>query len=205
MSRRTLTRASLPAIAVAVAIAVAGYASAVPFSDGTTTFEADVNGDRVKDDGSVTRDDAAVGTLAVSIAGGGVVTRTFQGDPSAEPAVVRTRNVDGRRGAEMLVHTQHISTNETYLFFSYRKGKLTRSRAFSAYGHDDEYRFGFRCKSVESGRYVYQHFLQKATGGNWKRTVTEFKWYKGKPVSTGKETVKVMSWTKAKSSVGIFC
>ncbi len=187
-------------------MAIAGYASALPFSDGTTSFKADVNGDRVKDDGSVTLDASGIGTLNVALAGDGTVTRTFPGDPSGnEPAVVRTRNYDGRPGVEVLVHTQHISTNETYLFFSYRSSKLTRSRAFSAYGHDDEYRFGFRCKTTDSGRFVYQYFLQKIAGGKWKLTTTKFKWYKGKPVKYGKQTVKTLRWSDAKSFVGIAC
>lgn len=116
-------------------LALFGVASSAnAFTPGKSSARGDVNGDGRTDNITFRGRDFHNGTLVVKLAGGRTLKASTALITTADAGIVRVANRDGRKGAEVTVRTQHISTCNTYLVFSYRHGDLVRTGRYCKKG-----------------------------------------------------------------------
>jgi len=166
---------------LALALGLAAPASA-------ERVQIDVDGDGVVD--TVTAQ--AVGDYGVGVSvelsgsGGASSEQQFENAFVYEPWLWRVRDVDGRAGAELFVHTGHISTNETVTVLSVVDGRLVRSgRLIMNGGLGDYYAMGFRCRAVRGGPGIVAYDFARQSPGHWKRRARSYSWKDGRLVRVG--------------------
>ena len=124
-----------PALLVLTAILLAASAGAAAASDpaahvayapGKASASGDVNGDGRTDGIRFKGQQFATGKLTVKLAKGKTLSRRTGLITTSDAGIVKVANLDGRKGDEIVVRTQHISTCDTYLVYADRKGALTK-------------------------------------------------------------------------------
>lgn len=117
-------------------------------------------------------------TLKVVFGTGRAASATFGGSGVAA-TIISAVNVDGRPGAEVFVHEQHISTDETIGLYSYVNGGLHHVGVLRAFGGDQDYKFSYTCAAVDGTPAITQSDYQRSGDGNWTRTDTVYLWSGG--------------------------
>jgi hypothetical protein len=133
-------------------------------------------------------------TLKVFLASGGIVTvQLSAGDIPA--SFLLLRNVNGRPGVEMFVHTAHISTSEEAAIYTFNGIALQRAGSFAYDGYDiGEVQFGIVCHVPKT--IVQYEFSTNtpgpASGRIWKELATTLSWQGAalKPAATTTATFK---------------
>jgi hypothetical protein len=116
--------------------------------------------------------------LQITLASGRVLTAPA-GDGLPPARLLRIANVDGRRGAEIFVDTQHISTEDTVSIYTDRARNLAVAERLPAFGGDFGIKFAFNCTRQGAVRAIVQHqFL--LDHGRWSRTDTTYVWHNGR-------------------------
>lgn len=96
-----------------------------------------------------------------------------------EPKVTLKGDLDGEAGLEYIIHSQHITTNETYTVLSDRGDRLVVSGTIDVdAGVADEYVMGATCVKAEGKRVLLRHFLD-GTSGRWTQKDTVANWVDG--------------------------
>ena len=120
---------SLTAVLLATppwAAAASTPAAHAAYAPGRTSARGDVNGDGRTDSIRFKGEQFATGRLTVKLAKRRTLSRPTGLITASDAGIVKVANLDGRKGAEIVVRTQHISTCDTYLVYAYRKGALTK-------------------------------------------------------------------------------
>jgi hypothetical protein len=167
-------------------LVVAALGLAAPAS--AERVQTDVDGDGVVDTVTAqTVGDYGVGvTVELSGSGGARSEQQFENAYVYEPWLWRVRDVDGRAGAELFVHTGHITTYETVTVLSVVDGKLIRSgRLIMNGGLADYYAMGFRCRPVRGGPGIVAYDFARESPGRWKRRARSYSWKDGRLVRVG--------------------
>ena len=128
-------------------------------------------------------------TLKVYRAGGGILTAQL---PEADiPAAFKLlRNVNGRPGVEIFIHTGHISTSEEAVIYTFNGAALQRAGTFAYDGYDiGEVQFGITCHAPKT---IVQYEFSTNTPGPaagriWKELATTLSWH-GAALKTGATT-----------------
>jgi hypothetical protein len=167
-------------------LSLAALVLAAPAS--AESVQADVDGDGVLDT-VVARaiGDYGVG-VSVELDGSGSPTseQQFENAFVYEPWLWRVRDVDGRAGAELFVHTGHITTYETITVMSVVNGTLVRSgRLIMNAGLADDYAMGFRCRRVRGGPGIVAYDFSRQSPGHWRRRARSYRWKDGRLVRVG--------------------
>jgi hypothetical protein len=89
---------------------------------GRATARGDVNGDGRADQIRFRGQNFGVGQLTIRLAGGATLAIGTGQITTTDAGIVRVANLDGRKGDEVVVRTQHISTCDTFEVFTYRSG-----------------------------------------------------------------------------------
>ncbi len=117
------------------ALALIGVvSSADAYTPGKSSARGDINGDARIDAVKFHGRNFHNGTLTVKLAGGKTIRASTAFITSSDAGIVNVANRDGRKGAEITVLTQHISTCNTYLVFAYRHGGLARTDQYCKKG-----------------------------------------------------------------------
>jgi hypothetical protein len=119
-------------------------------------------------------------------------------------SIVSADNVDGRPGAELFVHEQHISTDETIGVYSYVGGALRRVLTLSAFGGDKDFKFAYACSVVNGVPAIIQSDYQQAGDGSWTRADTVDLWSAG-TITAGEPQQPVPVPPPSHSQIGGFC
>jgi hypothetical protein len=165
----------------------------------------DVDGDGRSDTIQIIESTTGPSTLQVDLATGTrLTTPVGQGLPPT-PDVRLVKNVDGRRGAEIFVDAEHISTNDTIAIFTLRSGQLHLAGQLFAFGGDDGIKFGFTCRVSSHKHLITAHRFLRGTNGKWKRTDKDYLWRKGTLRRTGRARYKTLSGTPPSRQTGIAC
>jgi hypothetical protein len=98
------------------------------------------------------------------------------------PATIeRLRNVNGRRGVELFIHDQHITTEEEMVVYSAGSGRLIRAGSLPYGGSDDGIRFGFVCHrrppaTIVVHQFAITSFSPPVFRRVWRDTATTYRW-----------------------------
>jgi len=173
-------------ISGALLLALAALGLAAPAS--AERLQTDVDGDGAVD--TVTA--RAVGDYGVGVSaelsgsGGARSEQRFENAFVYEPWLWRVRDVDGRAGAELFVHTGHITTYETVTVMSVVGRRLVRSgRLIMNGGLADYYAMGFRCRAVRGRPGIVAYDFARQSPGHWKRRARSYSWNDGRLVRVG--------------------
>jgi hypothetical protein len=157
------------ALAAQSPLAIAGNALAA-----TADIDGDGRGDTVR---LLSPGLGTPSVLQITLASGRVLTAPA-GDGLPPARLLRIANVDGRRGAEIFVDTQHISTEDTVSIYTDRARNLAVAERLPAFGGDFGIKFAFNC-TRQGVRAIVQHqFL--LDHGRWSRTDTTYVWHNGR-------------------------
>jgi hypothetical protein len=176
----------LLAVAGVAVLATAGAAGAA----GAETIQADLDGDGVADTVTAQTDSSYELRVTASLSAPGSAASSEQAFSNAfpyEPWFERVRNVDGRPGAELFVHTGHISTDDTITVLSVARGSFVRSGSFLFNaGLGDDYAMGFRCTTVRGGPGIVAYDFGLLPSGGWMRRVRAYRWHDGTLARVGR-------------------
>jgi hypothetical protein len=136
---------------------------------------------------------------AVRASGGRLSVRTGRYALQGQRLLV-LRDLDGRPGAEAIVHEAHSTTAEQIGVYSFAGGALRRSGELSVDGEDAGLRFGVRCRAGEVLQSEFDERLPLR--GVWDRTQTTYRWVAGRLVPDGARKVRARP-TAAR--VGLHC
>ncbi|HYB28226.1 MAG TPA: hypothetical protein VEF89_16545 [Solirubrobacteraceae bacterium] len=117
-------------------------------------------------------------TLKVYRASGGVLTTQLPEEDI--PATFELlRNVNGRPGAEIFIHTDHISTSEELAIYTWDGTTLQRAGTFAYDGYDiGEVQFGITCHAPKTiVQYEFSTTTPTASQRVWKELTTTFSWF----------------------------
>jgi hypothetical protein len=139
-------------------------------------------------------------TLAVARASGGRLSVRTGRYALQGQRLLGLRNLDGRRGAEAIVHEAHSTTAEQVGFYTFFRGTLRRSGELSVGGEDAGLRFGVRCRA---GEVIQREFDERVPlRGVWDRTDTRYRWVAGRLVPSGGRRVRARPTA---AQVGLHC
>jgi len=117
-------------------------------------------------------------TLKVYRVSGGTLTAQLPaGDIPA--SFLLLRNVNRRPGVEIFVHIDHISTNETFVIYTFNGTKLQQAASFFDYGGDVEVRFGVTCHvptSIVQDEFGVTSSIFPASQWTWTHRETTYTW-----------------------------
>ncbi len=150
--------------------------------------QTDVDGDGVQDTVTAqTIGDYGVGvSVDLSGSGGATSEQRFDNAFVYEPWIWRVRDVDGRAGTELFVHTNHITTDETVTVLSVVDRRLVRSGRFLVNASlVDFYAMGFRCRSVRGRPGIVAYDFYRQAPGHWKRRARSYSWKDGRLARVG--------------------
>jgi hypothetical protein len=128
-------------------------------------------------------------TLSVLRADGGRLTRRL-GHPMDHPAILRVRNVNTQRGAELFIHNGGTSSGQTVDVYAFDGNRLRRAHRF-LYRGDSLTMYGFTCRRHPA--WIIQHaFLSQSsrTTGARRRTDTTYRWVGARLERTAKHTTE---------------
>lgn len=161
---------------------------AAPASGLAEEIGVDVDGDGARDLVSVFGGDDASVRIEVMLNGTGeTLSDDVDGAFVGEPFLRGTRDVDGRSGAELLVHTGHISTFDSYRIYTVRRNRLQSYGTFTQNASlGDGYAFGFSCTAAGTDRRLTTYsFSQNYPRKTYKRTVKRYRFVDGRLVRVG--------------------
>jgi hypothetical protein len=199
----TRARSFLALLAFAVFM-LAGVASA------DTTASTDVDGDGVADAIAVNQVIDGSGPSTLSVTRGStnetVSIEYGMGLGGGFAGLLGIAELDPNPGAEIIIDTQHITTNEFIDIYTMAGGTLHSAGQFLAYGSDQDYKFGITCKSSPSFTGVVQHsFKENLKTKRWRRTNKRFAWKDGYLVRSGGKSVTKLRGKPKKRETRVGC
>jgi hypothetical protein len=169
---------------------------------------ADVNGDGRADLITLQKTHKGHGLIEVTLASGRRISVKTSTVAAALPALVAVGNVDGRRGDELFVDVEHISTNEFIGVYTYWKGRLRFARTLPGYSAHPGLWAGMTCSARGSKHFVtvHQFVLGPASQPRyWMRQDTGFVWQGPALKLYASHAVKRLAGLPPPSLVGLHC
>lgn len=143
-------------------------------------------------------------TLEVYRASGRTLTVPLpEGDIPA--TLERLRNVNGRRGVEIFIHFEHISTDESIEVIAFDGRGLTLAGNLSYGGYDAGLRFGFTCRLGQAPTVEQDEFFLSPTPGRWYDNATTYRWTGATLRKDTTHTTPFTGTTPPRGQVGIHC
>jgi hypothetical protein len=119
-------------------------------------------------------------TLEVVRPGGAITRRSVQADPF--PWISRVGNINGVPGAELVLHTEDVSSGDGYRVYTDRAERLRDVSPLPLFaGGDSADKEGFACTTSPQRRFVVRvmSLLGPTIHGRWRWTVLTFRWELG--------------------------